>query len=399
MPIPGLICSPLKLIPKARGKGKYRLIHNLAFPFDHNSVNANILDDEAKVKYLKFDNIIKLGLKHGISAHARKVDFDVVFRNFPVIFHQLSVLGFTLEGEFFINSSMAFSTRSSYKILDEFATAIQWAIENKTQSKDFFHYLDDFIMIHAVKAVCSWYMKTVQKICENIRAPLLEAKTEGPTWTITFLGLLINFFKQVITIPQDKVDKAIEIIQEAIASLGKTGNARWKITMKDIQKITDTLNFFCRVIPCGHPFLRRLYDLQSKVISAEHGGKSGIKPNPQFKVCLNEGVCRDLAMWLKFLNSREFYMHRRVPFLHFMGAEGSLLLFANANGNLQLGFGCYFPQEGEWSYGRWPVGMFRENGKEKIPNIALSELLAIIMAPEIWAPQLRVKQIRLRSDN
>ena len=65
-PLPGLICSPLNLVPKAGNPGKYRLIHNLAFPYNEDSVNANIPDHEAKVEYQKFDVAIKLGLKHAV---------------------------------------------------------------------------------------------------------------------------------------------------------------------------------------------------------------------------------------------------------------------------------------------------------------------------------------------
>ena len=39
-----LHCSPLNLVPKAGNPGEFRFIHNLAYPYDHNSVNANIPD-------------------------------------------------------------------------------------------------------------------------------------------------------------------------------------------------------------------------------------------------------------------------------------------------------------------------------------------------------------------
>ena len=289
-PLDNLICSPLNLVPKAGSKEKkYRLIHNLAYPYDDNSVNANIPDSEAKVEYLTFDNVIKLGLKHGVTANAGKVDFDAAFRNFPVSAEQLAVLGFTLDSKFFINSSMAFGARSSCKIFEEFATAIQWALQEKTQSDDFSHYLDDFIMIHAEREICRWYMNVMQAMCHYIGAPLSEAKTEGPLQIIKFLGLIINFLKQTITIPKDKVDNAIKLIQEIISSLAKEGNAKGKVTVRDIQKLTGTLNFFCKAIPCGRPFLRRLYDLQSKAIPLRHRGKRGIKANPAHKVRLTEG--------------------------------------------------------------------------------------------------------------
>ena len=198
-------------------------------------------------------------------------------------------------------------------------------------------------MINAIRSVCVWYMEVMQNICNYIGAPLSAKKTEGPTQVITFLGMLIDFFHQTITIPKEKVDKAVEMITEAIASLSKTGNAKGKVSVHDIPKITGTLNFFCRAIPCGRPFLCRLYDLQSKAIPSKHRGRAGIKPNPNFLVRLNEGTRHNLAMWLKFLNSPNFYNHRQIPFLRFIGTEQGPLLFTDASGNSRLGFWLLLP--------------------------------------------------------
>ena len=255
-PLPGLICSPLNLVPKAGNPGKYRLIHNLTFPYNEDSINANIPGHEAKVEYQKFDVAIKLGLKHGRTAHASKVDFDVAFRNFPIFLKDLLALGFTSEDKFYINLSMAFGARSSCKIFEDFACAIQWILEQRTRSTDISHYLDDFIMVHALKATCKYYMTTMQKLCEHIGFPLSDSKTEGPCQIITFLGVTINFLKQVVTIPAEKIDKVTKLIKEMLETLKlKDKNKHGKVTMKSIQKLTGTLNFFCKVIPCGCPFL------------------------------------------------------------------------------------------------------------------------------------------------
>ena len=74
---------------------------------------------------------IMLGLKHGHTSHASKVDFDSAFRNFPVIFEQLAALGFMLEDKYYINLSMAFGAQSSCEIFEEFASAVQGASKGK----------------------------------------------------------------------------------------------------------------------------------------------------------------------------------------------------------------------------------------------------------------------------
>ena len=96
-PLPNLICSPLNLVLKAGDSSKYHLIHNLVNPYDENSVNANIPDSKATVSYLKFDEVVKLALKHGPGAVASKVNYDSAFRLFPIIVDDLCLLGFMLN--------------------------------------------------------------------------------------------------------------------------------------------------------------------------------------------------------------------------------------------------------------------------------------------------------------
>ena len=240
---------------------------------------------------------------------------------------------------------MAFGARSRCKIFEDFAHAVQWILEQKTRSMDISHYLDDFIMVHALKATCKYYMTTMQRLCECIGVPLSDSKTKGPCQIITFLGLTINFLKQVVTIPATKIDKATELIKEMLDTLTlKDKNKHGKVTVKSIQKLTGTLNFFCRAVPCGCPFLQRLYNLQSKAIPAHLRNRTGIRANPNFYVCLDAGARKDMVMWLQFLENKNFRVHREVPFLHFIGKELGPLVFADTSGNPNLGFGCVFPK-------------------------------------------------------
>ena len=175
-PMPNLICSPLNLVPKAGNPGKLSLIHNLAYPYDQSSVNANIPDVNAKVTYQKFDVVIQLGLKHGLGCYAEKMDFDAAFCNIPIHPQDLPLLGFTLDNLYFINSTLAFGARSGCKIFEEFATTIQWILDQETGSANTSHYLDDFIMVHASHETCASYMAKLQEICSFIGAPLSPDK-------------------------------------------------------------------------------------------------------------------------------------------------------------------------------------------------------------------------------
>ena len=140
-------------------------------------------------------------------------------------------------------------------------------------------------MVHVLKDTCRYYMVEMQNLCNFIGAPLSEKETEGPFQVITFLSLLIDFWRQIITIPKDKVDKAVELIEEALSSLSAIKRTkRGKVSVHTLQCITGVLNFFCKAIPCRCPFLRRLYNLQSKAIPSHLRNKPGVKPNPKFMI-------------------------------------------------------------------------------------------------------------------
>ena len=60
-------------------------------------------------------------------------------------------------------------------------------------------------------------------------------KTEWGTTLIVFLGILLNGRSYTLSIPMEKRNKAVQVIQTAIS--------KRKVTVHFIQKLTGTLNF------------------------------------------------------------------------------------------------------------------------------------------------------------
>ena len=264
-------------------------------------------------------------------------------------------------------------------------------MEQITQSKDISHYLNDFIMIHRKFEKCLEYMTEMQNMCDRMGAPLSEKKTVGPVHIITFLGLLIDLITQVIQIPKDKVDKAVNLLNQVLDSKNHPNkNQRGKIMVRLLQQITGTLNFFCHAIPSGYLFIGRMYKAIATVTI------EGNKPNPKFKIRVNKGIEDDVRMWLKFLMDPSFARHREIPFTTFLGRmEDGPLIYVDSAGCTTKGFRCIFPEHRLWAFGAWPRDFFTQ----KKPNIMLLELYAIVIAVDTWAPLLRNKHVRLRSDN
>ena len=70
-------------------------------------------------------------------------------------------------------------------------------------------------------------------------------------------------------------------------------------TLKEFQSLIGTLNFACKVVPPGRPFLQRMIDLTGNVSQSHHHIKLG------------SGVFKDLTLWQLFIsdwNGTNFFL-------------------------------------------------------------------------------------------
>ena len=101
-------------------------------------------------------------------------------------------------------------------------------------------------------------------------------------------------------------------------------------------------------------------------------------------------------MWRGLIDEISPAAHRSVPFLVRRGlVVDQIQLFADSAGASHLGMGCIYGTR--WAQGLWHDTTLFARGR--CLNIALLELLAIVIALEIWAAQLQGSAIKLRSDN
>ena len=384
-PLPEMWFSPLNIVPKAGNPGKWRLIHDLAYPYDgKKSINDCIPSCNLRVNYQHIDDIIDIALAIGTCATGARVDVSHAFHNLGMHVTCLKFLGFTLNGKFYINSSLPFSAASSCLIFEKVATLVQWIVTNETKRTEISHYLDDFPLLG-----CSWsdtkiFITQFTHILQKIGLPIAQDKTIGPTDCLKYLGMLLDFKHQVLAIPEKKRLKCIELITNMITAYRN----RKPVQIKLIQKLAGHLNFICQAIPVGLTFMCGLYSL----IAPTHGEK--VKTGHHRR--LNKDMHDDLEMFLSFLGELQPSFCRTIPFLVRRDLQDDqIMLFADASGSNRLGIGCVY--QSEWAQGLWrDTTVFRDNPS---PNIAVLELLAITIAFEIWAPQLSGSCITLRSDN
>ena len=296
---------------------------------------------------------------------------------------QLRLLSFTLNGKYYINSTLPFGASSSCLIFEKVARILQWIVINETKNSNISHYLDDFPLFADSMESLTIFMNQFYDIMNRIGMPVAKEKTLGPTQLLEYLGLLIDMLNQCVGIPEKKRKKCLEAMQSIIDAK----ISRVTITVREIQQVAGKLNFICQALPAGKPFLHDLYALTC--------GTKGKPACQGHHKRISASVCSDM-MFKQFLLETAHLQVKSVPFLIKLGIDNDQIeLYSDSAGAADKGFSCRFGVH--WAQGFWShTNLFTDTFS---PNIALLELYAITVAFEIWALNLSGKSITLKSDN
>ena len=252
---------------------------------------------------------------------------------------------------------------SSCLTFERFSDALLYIITSRLKIKHCCKVLDDFLFIAETKELCQYALDAFSEFAKRIALPLAVHKTEGPSTCLTFLGIQIDTFKGELSIPQDKIKRYSNDIDDAV----KVGS----LTLKKLQSMTGKLQFVTSIIPVGRCFIRRLYDLT-------------IGRSPHATITIDEGALADLDTWLSFLreyNAKELYAARsRITSLeHHIYADSS-----------DLGYGATY--ENEYFYGSFPKDWL-------CYDIQVREFFPILILITAKATVFANKHVAIRTDN
>ncbi|XP_062828282.1 uncharacterized protein LOC134296685 isoform X1 [Anolis carolinensis] len=280
-PTPRLRVSPLGIVPK-KAPGEFRLIHHLSYPRGR-SVNDAIPDDFCTVHYTSFDSAVRKVRSRGPAAELAKCDIKSAFRLLPVHPLDFELLGFQFNGLYYMDRALPMGCSVSCAAFESFSTFLEWALKSKSGLSGVVHYLDDFLFIGmSGSGECEFLLHSFQELADQLGVPLAPDKTEGPATKLTFLGIELDTVQQASSLPREKVFNLVDRIRAFVT--------RNKATLREFQELIGHLNFACRVIAPGRPFLRRLCD-----------AISGVRL-PHYHVRITRGIKADLDIWLQFLN-------------------------------------------------------------------------------------------------
>ena len=113
------------------------------------------------------------------------------------------------------------------------------------------NYLDDFLLITIPKAQCDAAMHEFLAVCKEVSLPVSTDKTEWSSPLMIFFRNLLDGTNMVISIPLEKQQKAVNLLN--------TFEGKKKATVKQLQVLTGYLNFLSLANFAGHAFTRRIY--------------------------------------------------------------------------------------------------------------------------------------------
>ena len=151
------------------------------------------------------------------------------------------------------------------------------------------HFLDDFLIMEPPShdnggdpsQAGMTSLKSMLLTFKQLQVPISPSKTQGPLTRLEFLGIVLDSEKMEACLPQDKVHH----LQEELDKWQRRKSA----TLKELQSLIGTLNFVCRVVPPGRPFLQRTINLTT-------GAKK-----PHHHIRLTKEFFADLEMWKLFV--------------------------------------------------------------------------------------------------
>ena len=361
-PLTNLTTSPLALRPK-RNSVKFRLLHNLSSPYDGTSVNFNIPDVCANVKFATITDAVKIILDNKFCFIA-KSDIADAFRLIPLHPSDYHLMGFILNKKYYFDKCLPMGCRSSCNIFERFSDAIVYILKTRYKILNVVKYLDDFLFFGVTEKECRQALHCFRDLAKEINLPIAEHKTVGPDRIITFLGYEIDTVQKMIRIPQEKILEDLMLIRAVIKAE--------HISLRDLKAIIGKLGFAANVISAGKTFLRRLHD----------STKGSADPNRVVYLTIDQK--KDLLIWEKFLidfNGKTLF--QSIPAL----LPTTITLCSDSS---KSGFGGV-------CHPYWFKGVFPPNWAEF--DIQYLELFPIFLHFMLYTSLLKGKHVKVLTDN
>ena len=403
IPFEDYIQSPIGFVPKAGGKT--HMIFHLSFNFleskEDKSLNGWTPQEWRTVHYNDLDAAVRECLKlvehlggdfnlieeEGVKSliYLGKTDLSLAFRVLPLKVQCFKWLVFKAENpvngeiQYFVDKCLPFGASISCSHYQCFSNALRFLMDKRTTRAHgvnkgaLTNYLDDFLFLAIRKWICDQMISNFLQLCAELNIPVALEKTEWAADMVIFLGILLNSRTLSISIPLDKQEKALKLLNSI--------QYKKKATVQDLQVLTGYLNFLTKAIVPGQTFIRKMYNKYAKISNLKQ--PNGCYLKHYHHVWLDAEFRFDCEVWRTFLQfSRDVAVCR--PMVDFSDNRKSEVLnfYSDASANPELGVGAVFKTH--WLFTQWESGFI----KAMNPSIEYLELYGVAAALLTWSQQL-----------
>ena len=293
-----------------------------------------------------------------------KIDIKSAFRLLPVHPADRHLLGMKWRGNVYIDHCIPFGLRSAPKLFNILADLLAWIMENAGVSY-LIHYLDDYLTMGPPRStVCQENLDIFISLCAELGVPLAAEKLEGPSTSLSFLGILLDTECMEIRLPVDKLAR--------IKQLLTTWPPKKKATKRQILSLVGTLHHATKVVRPGRAFVARMYSTAAKLRKMH------------FITRLNKSFRSDLLWWHTFLQAWNGFSILRHPAI----SNPDISAQTDASGT----WGCAAVLAPHWLQWQWPL-------EWQNIGIMAKELVPIILTCIVWGPYLSRRHINFQCDN
>ena len=362
-PLPNFKSSPISLREK-KDSGKFRMLHNLSYPYNDSSVNENIPREFATISYPSIKDAINAIHQCQPLPYMAKSDISEAYRLVPVSPEDYNLLGFSWNGNYYYDKCLPQGCRSSCQIFQKISNALLWILKNKFGFENIVNVLDDFLFIAHSYDKCLTMLNSFKLLAEELGIPLAEKKTVGPTTNLIFLGIQLDSANKIASLPLEKINT----YSQDLATI----QSHKKVTLRELRSCIGKLQFATSVIRPGRPFLRRLIN---RTI--------GIK-KPHHFIRLRSEELRDIEIWQDFLKSYNGITILRPP--SFVNSE-TINFYTDSS---HMGFG-----------GTYGTQLIQEYFPESWKNyhISILEIYPIYVLIKMFAQKILNADIVFHCDN
>ena len=136
-----------------------------------------------------------------------KQDLKEAYHAVPIHPSDQKLLAVSWKGATYIDRVLPFGLRSAPKLFSALTDVMIWILHRKSV-RTALHYLDDFLLLGPPdRQVCHNNLELPLSLCQELGFPVAPEKTEGPTTSITFLGVELDSVAQQVRLPQDKLSR------------------------------------------------------------------------------------------------------------------------------------------------------------------------------------------------